>query len=61
MSRFVHRDNYPLASYDSICMRCFATVGTRQAESELAEDEAAHVCSEADLRRISRVQSNKPD
>lgn len=53
MSDFVHRDNTPLASIDSICVRCFRTVGTRSTEPELAYDEMRHICDAMDLARLN--------
>lgn len=41
--QFVIRHN-PDNSYDSICLRCFRTVGTASKQSELAAFERNHVC-----------------
>ncbi|HXE06719.1 MAG TPA: hypothetical protein VN612_02400 [Acidobacteriaceae bacterium] len=57
MGAFVHRDNHPLNCFDSICMQCFRTVGTRKREAELAEDELAHVCRKEDLARLRSLAS----
>ena len=40
---FAHRENSP-DSFDSICLRCYRTVGTRKRESDLSSDEQNHVC-----------------
>lgn len=42
---FAHRENSP-DSFDSICLRCYRTVGTRTRESDLSLDEENHVCRE---------------
>lgn len=41
--KFVHRVTAAF-TYDSLCLRCFRTVGTRRRESELRFDEAEHLC-----------------
>jgi hypothetical protein len=41
---YPHRCNGD-GSYDSICRRCFATVGTGRTEAELELAEALHVCN----------------
>jgi len=43
---FVHRDNHPLDSFDSICIHCFRTVANHHLESELAAHEEKQVCAE---------------
>jgi hypothetical protein len=43
MARFPHRHN-PDGSYDSICSRCFAIVGSIKTEEELYVLERLHVC-----------------
>lgn len=40
-------------AFDSICMRCFRTVGHRELESDLTKDEAAHICQPLDPSRRS--------
>ena len=47
--QFPHRKN-PDGSCDSICTKCFCTVGTGKTEAELRTLEEAHVCDEAILR-----------
>lgn len=42
-SRFTHREREP-HSFDSICLQCFQTVGTREQESDLKADEQRHEC-----------------
>ena len=46
MPHFPHRHN-PDGTYDSICTKCFATIGTRETEEELVEIEAEHKCNPA--------------
>jgi len=46
--KYPHRTN-PDGTIDSICPRCYITVGTSSWESELERMEAAHVC---DARRV---------
>jgi hypothetical protein len=41
--RRVNRDG----SYDSICLKCFATVATTRTEIELAAFDAIHACNHA--------------
>jgi hypothetical protein len=48
MLKFPHREN-PNQTFDSICYRCFATIGNATSEKELAEMEAKHVCDESRL------------
>ena len=45
---FSHRHN-PDGTYDSICNKCFMTVGTKRKEVDLLEVEQSHVCDEEDL------------
>jgi hypothetical protein len=40
---FPHRRNRN-GSYDSICLTCFATVGSARTQEELVEIDRAHVC-----------------
>ena len=47
-ARFPHRDNQD-GSIDSICPRCFVTVGTSSREADLERIEASHVCDPAIL------------
>ena len=44
--QFPHRHN-PDGTYDSICTKCFATVGTSETEENLVEAEAKHTCNPA--------------
>jgi hypothetical protein len=50
---FPHRTN-PNGTIDSICPRCYETVGTSTWESDLEHCEAAHVCEPAQLRRFEK-------
>jgi hypothetical protein len=47
--RHRHNDN---GSYDSICIRCFATVVSSMAEERLEEAEKKHVCNPETLFRL---------
>ena len=47
---FPHRRNKD-GSLDSICLKCFATVGSQMTEAELTELDEAHVCSSTPLSR----------
>ena len=42
---FRHRQNQD-GSFDSICLTCYLTVGSRLSEGELEGAETAHRCSE---------------
>ncbi|WP_158748241.1 hypothetical protein [Acidobacterium sp. S8] len=42
---FAHRANKD-GSFDSICLKCYATVGTAYDESDLDAMEAVHHCTE---------------
>jgi len=52
---FPHRAN-PDGTIDSICSRCYVTIGTANRESDLEVMEAVHVCEPALLERY-REQS----
>jgi hypothetical protein len=60
-SHFPHRQNSD-GSYDSICMVCFATVGSGESEEDLDSIERRHVCNQQALlrreRSLSEWQSN---
>jgi hypothetical protein len=49
---FRHRRN-DNGSYDSICIHCFATVGSSVAEEKLEEGEKRHVCNPEILFRLA--------
>jgi hypothetical protein len=55
---FPHRSNKD-GSIDSICSRCFATIGNANSESELEGMEAAHVCEPAQLRLLEEERQKK--
>ena len=42
-AKFVHRANRD-DTFDSVCRKCFATVGTADSENELEKSEQVHVC-----------------
>jgi hypothetical protein len=43
ISLFRHRKNDE-RSFDSICTECYQTIGNRETEEDLEQDEKAHVC-----------------
>ena len=51
---FFHRRNKN-GTIDSICTRCFVTVGTALKESELAEMEQSHTCDPYWLLRWQQI------
>jgi hypothetical protein len=55
---FCHRRNND-GTIDSICTRCFATVGTAQKESELPEIEHNHTCDPYWLSRWEPVSRHQ--
>jgi hypothetical protein len=57
---FVIRHN-PDNSYDSICLRCFRTVGTSSKQSELAAFERNHVCEIDSVNETVLPFARKPD
>jgi hypothetical protein len=57
---FAHRHNQD-GSYDSICVKCFATIATERVEEMLAESEQKHVCSRKPMvytKHESRLAQN---
>jgi len=55
-----HRKNRD-GSYDSICLRCFATIATARREEDLIGPDRGHVCRPATLtqRAFDRKQPAK--
>ena len=52
---FPHRRNKD-GSFDSICLKCFATVASHKTEEELKEQDKVHVCVSSMLsERANRV------
>ena len=45
---FPHRHNDD-GTHDSICPKCFRTVGTEAMEKNLAVEEKSHICGDDDL------------
>jgi hypothetical protein len=45
---FFHREHSD-GTYDSICLRCFRTIGYRALELDLVLDEKNHICGKEDL------------
>lgn len=52
---FPHRINSD-GTIDSICDRCFMTVGTSTTESELPVHEAAHACEPARVEYYRQIE-----
>ena len=50
---FAHRENRD-GTFDSICMKCFATVASSLKEAELEQGEQKHWCDPLALARLSR-------
>jgi hypothetical protein len=50
---FAHRQHED-DGYDSICRKCFATVGSAQREEELHRHESAHVCDPVRLYQVGQ-------
>jgi hypothetical protein len=55
--KYPHRYN-PDGTTDSICPRCFMTIGTSIWESELEEMEASHVCDADQFERFEDEKRN---
>ncbi len=55
---FAHRENRD-GAIDSICRRCFVTVGTSVREVELEQTEKNHACDPALLERWNRLAARK--
>ena len=55
---FPHRINGD-GTFDSICPRCFVTVGTSNNEAELEQMEAAHICESSRLRYYDEKRYNE--
>jgi hypothetical protein len=53
--QFPHRVNID-GTIDSICQRCFATVGSAMVESDLASMEAAHICEPARIEYYQHIE-----
>jgi hypothetical protein len=49
----------PDGIYESICTRCFITVGSRIIEDDLVESENAHVCLGLNLSELLRPKVQK--
>jgi hypothetical protein len=55
---YPHRHNKD-GSYDSICMTCFLTVSHAETETELLEQDTAHVCDVSLLSSRARYNQTK--
>jgi hypothetical protein len=58
MSGFSHRTNND-ASVDSICLRCFRTIGSNNHEWRLAAVESQHECDPMDILRFEHLGTSK--
>jgi hypothetical protein len=56
---FPHRTN-PDGTIDSICPRCFATIGTFMCEADLERMEVAHICEPWKLRLYEDLRKRQP-
>ncbi len=59
-STFPHRHNRD-GSYDSICVKCFATIATERIEEMLAQSEQKHMCRSKPMlytKHLSRLPQN---
>jgi ribosomal protein L40E len=54
-AEFQYRNN-PDGSWDSICLRCFLTIGTAAKIEDLADMEAAHDCYTKKPPRAERLE-----
>lgn len=54
-SEFPHRMNKD-GTIDSICPRCYATIGTSTREADLKRMEAAHVCEPSRLSHFEELR-----
>ena len=52
-SDFIHRLNLD-GSWDTICTKCFATVGIAETVDGLAKWESEHTCDPVTLRQLSK-------
>jgi hypothetical protein len=52
ISPYQHRQNTE-TSFDSVCTTCYQTVGKRQTEAELEQDEKVHACNGRPLRGLA--------
>lgn len=55
---FPHRANQD-GTIDSICPRCYVTIGTSTLEADLASMESAHTCDPAILRHFQENEATK--
>lgn len=52
-TNFAHRRNSD-SSYDSICLRCYATAGWAKKEESLSSPESTHVCDPSALYLVNQ-------
>jgi hypothetical protein len=57
MVQFPHRKN-PDKTFDSICNKCFRTIGTATSEEALGEMELTHVCDPNALQIVDQAKRN---
>jgi hypothetical protein len=60
LRKFPHRLNRD-GSYDSICLKCFATIASTRTEIELTSHDKTHICNHAMLcdRRLFYAPHSK--
>ena len=59
MPHFLHRHNSD-GSFDSICVRCFATIGSHATSEQLVTAEKTHACDPEQMwRRDAKVNALK--
>ena len=58
-TNFPHRSNED-GSIDSICPRCFATVGSSMWEADLEELEKNHICNPEQRRHFDDARQKNP-
>jgi hypothetical protein len=57
---YPHRQN-PDGSFDSICLRCFATVATAMEIGQLRSYDKVHVCDATSIAHRRAAQNADPD
>jgi hypothetical protein len=57
---FVHRSN-PDGTIDSVCRKCFVTVGSAVWEADLDPAERLHVCDAFRLKRLEEMARKSPE
>jgi hypothetical protein len=55
---FPHRLNHN-GTIDSICPKCFATIGTSMWEADLDRSESRHICESWRLAQFNRIRRDR--